>query len=525
MIQNSRSIAIIGMTAIILTFIASAHAQDSAEGENWMPTDMGLQSTSMQSPDSASGSSPDSSVASSLDSSSASSQDSYLTSSLDSPSASALESSSESSLAPPSESAQESSSASSPDSPSASALESSSESSMDFLQPSNEDSRSSSVETVYISAKDYHPEATQLKYQIPQSSASSPLTTTSASKETETANSDQSPITPPVENQLVKPKNPNPADGAKEQSLNPMLSWSEVDGSSEVTYTVFMGTGPDSMSREYTVIKNSLILPVGLDKDTTYYWKVEATDGSETVIGDIWSFTTQDGPNQPPGRPQNPKPRDGARDVPINPTLTWSSEDPDGDALEYTVYLSNNSSVEPMEYNVWERFLLIPFNLSSGETYYWNIEASDGSLRNTSDTWSFTTQGEPNNPPNKPRDPAPVNHAKDQPTNPVLSWECEDPDGDPVTFTVYMGSTLSQMSEIFSGPEKNCSAPTSDYGVTNFWKVEASDGKLTNSSDVWSFTTREQPIWEHQTTVNALAAAIIAILGGFAVNYIKGRSK
>ena len=363
----------------------------------------------------------------------------------------------------------------------------------------------------------------QTEYQVPPSpAAGSPLVGMPASKDIEAAQEDPALKAQPVKNSLAKPKNPSPADGAKGQPLNPMLDWSGED-SGEVTYTVYMGISPDSMSREYNVIKSSLILPAGLDQATTYYWKVEGGDGDETSTGDVWSFTTQDRPNRPPDRPWDPRPMDGAKNIPINTALYWSGEDPDGDAVEYTIYLSTNSSLAPLEYKARGRSLSIPSDLSSDVTYYWKVKASDGSLDNVSDAWSFTIQGEPNNPPNKPRDPKPDNHAQDQPTNPMLSWDGEDPDGDIVTFTVYMGSTLNEMSQIYSGPEKNCSAPTSNYGATNFWRVEAGDGKLINSSDVWSFTTRGQPVWEQPTTVNALIAALIAVVGGLMANYVKGK--
>lgn len=432
------------------------------------------------------------------------------------------------------------------------------------LQPSSPaDSHTSDLDTIHISAKDFPPETKQIEYQAQPSPDSNPPqvvmpaseeigaaqvdTPTPTPAETVPAQVDtltptpaetvpvQVYISPPVEeptfktlpekNPLDKPENPSPANGAKGQSLNPVLGWSGEDNGREVTYTVYLGTSPASMSEEYTVIKNSLILPIGLDQATTYYWKVEASDGDETSTSDIWSFTTQEGSNRPPIKPQDPRPMDGAKDIQINPTLSWSSEDPDGDTIDYTVYLSTNSSSEPLEYKARGKSLSISSNLSSGVTYYWNVEASDGKLDNASDTWSFTTQSEPNCPPNKARDPKPDNYAKDQPTNPMLSWDSEDPDGDPVTYKVFMGPTLNQMTQIYNGPEKNCSAPTSNYGVTNFWKVEASDGKQSNSSDVWSFTTKGQPVWEQPNTVNALIGAIIAVVGGLAANYVKGRKK
>lgn len=468
MTPNNRLITLIGIAAVILATAAAAYAQDPPADENWLSMDQGSQSPNDQPSD---------------------------------------------------------------------------------LSPHTPvDSPDSNPEVVHISAKDYHPETKQIEYQAPAPDVTDSLQVdTSTPKDTapvhvyQTTESISSPAPakepasttppeilpemPPEENNIDQPKNPTPANGAREQSLNPVLGWSGNEGGREVTYTVYVGTSPASMPKEYTVIKNSLILPTGLDQATTYYWKVEASDGDQTSTSDVWSFTTQEKPNRAPNKPQEPRPMDGAKDVAIKPTLSWSSEDPDGDNVEYTVYLSTNSSSEPLEYKTSESSLSVPSNLSSGITYYWKVKASDGRLDNNSDTWSFATQSGPNCPPNKPRDPKPNNYAKDQPTNPVLSWSSEDPDRDPITYKVYMGPTLNQMTQIYEGPENNCSAPTSNYGVTNFWKVDASDGKLTNSSDVWSFTTEVQPVWEQPNTVNALIGAIIAVVGGFAANYVRSRKK
>jgi hypothetical protein len=327
----------------------------------------------------------------------------------------------------------------------------------------------------------------------------------------------------PEKNALSRPENPTPNDGAKDQALNLVLGWSEAAPGNTVTYTVYMGTSSSSMSKEYTIIKNSLLLPIILDPATTYYWKVEANSGQNISTSDIWSFTTQNSPNSPPNKPQDPIPMDDAKDMQLNPELSWTGGDPDGDLVEYTVFMSTNFSSAPLEFKASGKSLSIPSNLSYGVKYYWKVLASDGKLDNTSETWSFTTQSKPNRPPNKPRDPNPENHAKDRPTNAVLSWNSEDPEGAPVTYRVFMGPALEKMTQIYNGPAKNCSTPTSDYGVTNFWKVEASDGKLTNSSDVWSFTTQGQPAWEQPNTINAIIGAVIAVMGGIAAKIIKGR--
>ncbi len=40
--------------------------------------------------------------------------------------------------------------------------------------------------------------------------------------------------------------------------------------------------------------------PGPLAKETTYFWRVDEFDGTDTIKGDVWSFTTMMPPPQPP---------------------------------------------------------------------------------------------------------------------------------------------------------------------------------------------------------------------------------
>jgi len=86
--------------------------------------------------------------------------------------------------------------------------------------------------------------------------------------------------------------NPSPADGAKFIDPETDLSWTEGFGGK--LHTVFFGDNFDD-------VNNATIgMPQGtttfdldvLERDKTYYWRVDEFDAIETHKGNVWSFTT-----------------------------------------------------------------------------------------------------------------------------------------------------------------------------------------------------------------------------------------
>jgi len=136
-------------------------------------------------------------------------------------------------------------------------------------------------------------------------------------------------------------------------------------------------------------------------------------------------------PNNPPYKPINPYPKDGAIDVRAYVDLKWDCTDPDGDELIYDVYLGNTTPPPLFESNVTEP-TYDPGLLEFETTYYWYIVADDNrGGSNRSSIWNFTTKI--NYPPETPAQPyGPIEGDAGEELQFVTSTF--DPDGDDICY-------------------------------------------------------------------------------------------
>jgi len=85
-------------------------------------------------------------------------------------------------------------------------------------------------------------------------------------------------------------REPQPADGATDVSINTTLGWRA--GRDAVSHDVHLGVDSEALTLAGTVEAPSLS-PGTLDLETTYYWKVDEIQETESWAGDLWSFSTQ----------------------------------------------------------------------------------------------------------------------------------------------------------------------------------------------------------------------------------------
>jgi hypothetical protein len=172
----------------------------------------------------------------------------------------------------------------------------------------------------------------------------------------------------------------SPANGATGVSLTPALTWNASAGAT--SYDVYLGTSPTPPL--VTNVTMTSYTSATLAAGTTYYWQIVAKNSGGTGGSSVWSFTTV-----PPGAPSTPVltfPANGATGASLAPTLTWNAST---GATSYSVYFGTSPTPPLVTSTTGTGYYTGP--LVAGNTYYWQIVATNGTGPSASAIWSFTT--------------------------------------------------------------------------------------------------------------------------------------
>ena len=195
---------------------------------------------------------------------------------------------------------------------------------------------------------------------------------------------------------LVPPKTayfPDPIDGAEFVDLTATLSWTPGFGAK--LHTVYLGDSVEDVNGATGGAPQGVAAykpASSLEAEKVYYWRVDEFDPPFTHKGDIWSFTT-------PGAAGNSQPANGAVDVPMLTTLSWTPADSaassdlyfgtDADAVKNATaalpeYMGNKA-LGSESYD--------PGKLALGANHYWRVDAvyPDKTVKGL--LWSFATAG------------------------------------------------------------------------------------------------------------------------------------
>jgi len=291
-----------------------------------------------------------------------------------------------------------------------------------------------------------------------------------------------------------EPTNETPTNNSENVLINIVLNWTCVDPDpgDKLSYDVYFGKiSPPEKVGEGNQSETSYN-PGLLDHLTRYYWRIVAWDKTGNYAsGPIWNFETRQ--NQPPNEPTNPDPENGSTNISIDKVLSWSGGDPDpGETVTYDVYFGSSNPPSKVVDNHTATSYDPPGSLDYVTIYYWKIVAWDNhSASSVGPLWNFSTGMEPNQQPNIPTSPTPLNNSIDVPVNIDLTWSGGDPDvGDTVTYDVYFGTSSSPPLEENNQSELLFTPDPLAYSTPYYWRIVAWDNHgASREGPLWNFTT------------------------------------
>lgn len=179
-----------------------------------------------------------------------------------------------------------------------------------------------------------------------------------------------------------------PSDLATEVEVPLAFEWHPIDNAVNYELEVSRTQSFKKVIMEREIQDTSTTMEMGLDHDSTYYWRVRAiTNQFATNWSDVWTFTTE----LPVPETPEWEPADGSEDMETQLTLKWSEADR---AETYNVQMSteadfSNTHIDSSGIQVTE---LHVEDLETSTTYYWRVSATN---KSGSSGWSevleFTT--------------------------------------------------------------------------------------------------------------------------------------
>jgi hypothetical protein len=185
---------------------------------------------------------------------------------------------------------------------------------------------------------------------------------------------------------------PDPASGEAHVEATPMLAWGVINGSAP-TFDISIGTDADCDDVLVGAVMGataSYEVPAGLlEYGTTYYWRVDVTDGGQEYPGYVWLFTTG-------GVASDPDPADGGTAKAGQRYVSWVADAMVG---SYDVYVGSaellkfvgNYVDSAVSFKDMSQRLSLA-RLSEGESYLWRIDCLDdqGGVMTIGEVWTFT---------------------------------------------------------------------------------------------------------------------------------------
>ncbi|MFV0531440.1 MAG: hypothetical protein ACK5MD_08365 [Flavobacteriales bacterium] len=173
----------------------------------------------------------------------------------------------------------------------------------------------------------------------------------------------------------------------------------------------------------------------------------------------------------------------------------WNaSKDANGDAVEYTLRIYTNFPNKDLYDDYKTTELNQTITLEKGKAYYWEVIASDGEGEMSGDFHQFYTESNAvvNYAPFSAEAIFPEISSDVNAGTTVLEWSCTDLDNDPLTYTVYFGTTENSLEMIAKNISETTTEVTTEAGKQYFWSVKTTDSsKNSTQGQTWIFYTKK----------------------------------
>jgi len=183
----------------------------------------------------------------------------------------------------------------------------------------------------------------------------------------------------------------SPANNSTEQPVNLTLEWKEVTGAVKYDVQVSKSSQFSTIEKDVAGVTGTSTDVTGLQKETTYYWRVKAfVNGEYSQWSVVWSFTTA-GDQIVVGKPVLLSPANNAVSVKVSGNLLWKKAE---NAVDYIVQLSRSATFSTTIIDAAVTDTLKAFSgLQRKTKHFWRVKGKAGAIEGPwSDTWNFTTE-------------------------------------------------------------------------------------------------------------------------------------
>jgi hypothetical protein len=279
----------------------------------------------------------------------------------------------------------------------------------------------------------------------------------------------------------------SPSNGASFLPDTLTLTWSDTSGrAASFSVQVSTDTGFAAMVTSGSATASSFPITSALSNNTTYYWRVSASDGQRTSAwSEVFSFS--------PGvsAPSLSSPSEGDLWMPDTLTLSWSGVD---GATQYHVQVSidNLFSTTAIDDSGSVTSFAITSPLASSTTYYWRVSVTKP--QGTS-AWSMARSFTTWDPLPVPTLSSPSDNATGVALTDLLNWN--DPAVWAVSsYHVQVSTDANFLSGVIIDNAAIYTLVTAIASLSDatqyYWRVALIDFRQRQSgwSAIWSFTTQ-----------------------------------